>query len=151
MITWEILVLLFGFTMGFILYIHTQYRAGGVLIVPLLTIYFLKYPLMTIILIIVSFVNWIILEIIYNKLKLYGRKLMYISFLIGIILILIVMFLLSNYIILITWYPILLIGMIAYNFHREKHSKVDTTYSLFISSMYFIVLLIVGTIGMVMI
>jgi hypothetical protein len=138
MISWEVITLIIGFALGYLFYSKFNYRGGGVLVVPFLVIYLIKFPLMLPFLIIISFINLFILNFLYSKYLIYGRRLLYLSLIIGIVGLLIAgLFVPVN-----DWYPLLIPGLFAYNMHRELNNPITISKSVMISIIYFAVVFI---------
>ena len=144
-LTWEIIVLLTGFIIGYFLYTKFKFRSGGVLVIPFLAIYSIKFPLMLPLIFLASAITLLIMEIMFKKYIIYGRRLTYLSYVIGIIVLVVFYFLLE---IESTWYSMLLPGMIAYNFHREINSHFPFLKAFSIFLIYLFVLITVGFLGL---
>jgi hypothetical protein len=137
-IYWEAIPLLIGFIIEYVLYTKYKFRAGGVVVIPLLAIYTVKYPLMAVALIGLSMITLLIIEILYSKFVVYGRRLLYMSLTAGIILTLIIMPMLDS---ALGWYSVVVPGLLAYNFHRENHSIVDRARSVIINGATYLLLI----------
>lgn len=138
--TWEIYTLIIGFIIGFFLYTKFKFRGGGVIVVPILSVYFVKFPSLIPYMILISIITFFILEILYSKFIIYGRRLMYVSLFIGMILSLTLVFKFGD----IGWYGFLIPGLLAYNFHREKNSTTKYWLSLSTNIIFFMFLVIVS-------
>jgi len=138
---WELLVLLIGFVIGYIIYEKNYYRAGGVLAIPLLAIYTIKFPLISFYMILVSAVIYILIDLITNRYLLYGRRLLYISLGLGFAF----LFIFINWISIdIGWYPMVIPGLIAYNIYKESKNTIDLVVSIRITIIYLILMFIIG-------
>jgi hypothetical protein len=145
---WESIVLIIGFVIGYILYYKYRYRGGGVIAVPLLVIYTIKFPLMLPLLLISTFLSFFILNFLYLKFIIYGRRLLYISLTIGIVLNLIIQ---NSIKINMGWYPLILTGLLSYNMHREINSGQSFFKSSLISIFFMIFMIIIAFIMIYMV
>lgn len=145
---WEAIPLLVGFVLEFILYSKYQFRAGGVIVLPILAVYFVLYPFFVPILLGLSLLTYIILEILYGKIIIYGRRLLYLALSIGITFSLIASYILAQP---IGTYGFLIPGLLAYNIHREQHSPVMKLKSLVLNSAVFILLVMVAAASLLLV
>ena len=146
---WRIVLCLIGFVIGYWLYNKYQYRAGGVIVVPLVAIYTLSYPMMFFVLVGITAITFILMEYIFHKKFIYGRNMMYLGYLISLLLGILLMISTNVNKIELEWFPLLLCGMVAYNFHREKNSKVETRFSGVVTLCYLALMVFIGFILMV--
>jgi hypothetical protein len=145
MLYWELIPILFGFIIEYFLYTKYKFRAGGVVIIPLFAIYFVKHPFMIPFLILLTGVNYWILEILYSKFIVYGRRLLYLSLIIGILLTILLGIIMPNE---LGWYSFVVPGLFAYNIHREVNSTVERMKSLLINSAVVVFLIIISFIAL---
>ncbi len=136
--TWELIPIIIGFFLGLFLYNKYHFRAGGVIVLPLLAIYFVKNPFFTPYLILVSIFTFFLLEYIYGKHIIYGRRLMYLSLILGITMTLFFAYILNA---TIEMYGLLVPGLLAYNIHRERNSPVFEIKSLAINTLLLLFLI----------
>jgi len=130
--------LLVGFIFSYLIYHHKKFRMGGVIVIPLLAIYTIKYPLLSLIVVLFSIIIFFILKMLMEIKIIYGRRLLYISLFLGVILVSISFIWLKNF----TWYAVLLPGLIAYNYHRESYSGVKIGKAVLFNVLFYIVCLI---------
>jgi len=140
-LSWEFLPLLVGFVMGYFLYQKYMFRSGGVIILPLLAIYFIKFPLSFPMLLISTIISYIVLEIIYSRYIVYGRRLLYLALVISLISVLVFEEVLA---VSIGWYAFILPGLFAYNLHRENNSTLNMLKSAVLSTVMFVFLALVS-------
>lgn len=139
LINWEVIPLLIGFIFSYLIYSYKKYRLGGVISIPLLAIYTIKFPLIALVIVLSSILIFICLEILIERVIVYGRRLFYISMMISVILMTLVeVFISKNP----EWYALLLSGLMAYNYHRENHSGVKITNSILAYFLLYFVCLI---------
>ncbi len=137
---WEILPLLIGFILEYFLYTKYKFRAGGVIILPMLATYAIKYPSLVPTILLITLITYIVLEVLYSKFIIYGRRLLYLSLIIGIIISGSAALVMNN---APFTYAFLMPGLMAYNFHREKHSTVVKIKSTVLNTGVFLLLVIV--------
>ena len=130
--------MLVGFIFSYLIYHHKKFRMGGVIVIPLLAIYTIKYPLLSLIVVLFSIIIFFILKMLMEIKIIYGRRLLYISLFLGVILVSISFIWLKNF----TWYAVLLPGLIAYNYHRESYSGVKIGKAVLFNVLFYIVCLI---------
>lgn len=140
-ISWEVVTLLTGFLVGFVLYSLLKFRSGGVITIPLLAIYTIKFPLLVPFMLLTAAVCFFLIEFLYREYILYGRRLLYISLTLGIFL---TIFFMVIFNINAGWYPLIIPGLMAYNSHREYNSTVNIKKSFLINILLFVLLLIVA-------
>jgi hypothetical protein len=140
MIHQETIILLIGFIIGYFLYSFFKFRSGGVLAMPLLAIYTLNYPLMLPFTIFTVIILFVIMLFMFNKIIIYGRRLLYVSLGFGMILTFIFSYLMK---IDVGWYPLLVPGLLAYNIHREVNSKGNLHYSIIMNILYFVLMMVI--------
>jgi len=138
-INWEIIPLLIGFVCSYIIYTYKKFRMGGVIAIPLLAIYTVKFPLIALVIFISSILIFICLEILMERVIMYGRRLLYVSMIMSVILMALVQIFISKN---PEWYAMLLSGLIAYNYHRENHSGAKMAKSLFFNFLIYFICLI---------
>jgi hypothetical protein len=81
----QLIVLLFGFILGFILYELTRYRIGGVIAIPIMVIYTMDNSLMFPIFLYSIVICLLAGHIISESTLLYGRRLLYVYLAISIV------------------------------------------------------------------
>jgi len=135
---WEIIPLLVGFAFSYLIYHYKKFRMGGVLVIPLLAIYTIKYPLMLLIVSFFSIIIFFMLKILMERFIIYGRRLLYLALFMGVILMSIAFIWLNSF----TWYSVLLPGLIAYNYHRESYSGVKISKAVLFNGLFYVVCLI---------
>jgi len=141
-IYWEIITLIVGFFLGALLYSFYKFRSGGIITIPLLAIYTIKFPVMLPFLLFASFISFISLQLIFTKFIIYGRRLLYISLIIGMVLTMISINLVNAD---AGWFALLLPGIMGYNSHREKHeTKKHFFLSATSNTIYFVLILSVA-------
>lgn len=145
-LTWQFFTLLFGFLFGFVLYHKYTVRLGGVVIVPLVAIYFIEYPTTLSGIIIASALTFLTLEFVYSRYIVYGRRLLYIALVLGMIVMVAVFEAIG--VLSIGWYTLLIPGLLAYNVHREYNSSADIIRSVGLTSLIFVLLLGISFISM---
>ena len=147
-INWEVVPLLVGFIFSYIIYTYKKYRLGGVISIPLLAIYTIKFPLIAVVIILSSVIIFIFLEILMERVVMYGRRLLYISMIISVIFMTVIEIFVSKN---PEWYAMLLSGLIAYNYHREAHSGVKITKSIIAYFLLYFICLISSVVAFSMI
>ncbi len=145
MIQWELIPLLAGFIIEYYLYTKYKFRMGGVVIIPLLAIYAINQPFSFPFLMFLTAINYFILEYFYSHFIIYGRRLLYLSLIIGIVLSLAVGFLMD---VNLSWYGFLIQGLFAYNLHRESNSTANKIKSIAVSSAIFLLLIFISIISL---
>ncbi len=142
-INWEVIPLLVGFIFSYIIYTYKKFRLGGVIAIPLLAIYTIKFPMIAVIILLSSILIFFILEFLMKYLIIYGRRLLYLAMVLSVLIMtLIEIFISKNP----EWYAILLSGLLAYNYHREANSGVKITKSILFYFLLYLVC-IVSSIG----
>lgn len=126
---WEIFPLIAGFVLAYIVYHYKQYRMGGVIVVPLLAVYTIKFPIIALVVVLCSIPTFLILEFLMEHYAIYGRRLLYVSLTISIFVVGISEILLNYN----DWFALLLPGLMAYNYHRESHSDVRVVKSIIVT------------------
>ena len=144
-IYWEALPLISGFIIEYFLYTKYKFRAGGVVVIPLLAVYTIKFPALIPTLLFISFVTFVALELLYHRLVIYGRRLMYLALTIGIIFTVILTPLFDSN---LGWYTLIIPGLIAYNVHRENNSPAHLAKSLLINTATYLLLIVIGIISL---
>ncbi len=141
---WEILPLLVGFLCSYLIYHYHKFRVGGVIAIPILAIYTIKFPLIFIAILITSIFLFFFLEFLLERKAIYGRRLLYLS-LSGSLIIMTSL----QYFINLTydWYALLLPGLMAYNYHRENHDGIEKIKSIMASLILYIVCIIASIIA----
>ena len=138
-VNWEVAPLLVGFIFSYIIYTYKKFRLGGVISIPLLAIYTIKFPLIALVIILSSIIIFIFLEILMERFVLYGRRLLYISMILSVLFMVLIELSISKN---PEWYAMLLSGLMAYNYHREAHSGVDITKSIAVYFLLYFVCLV---------
>ena len=143
----QLLTLLFGFILGFILYEFTRYRLGGIVAIPIMVIYTLDNPLMLPIFFTAIFFCLIFVELIAEKTLLYGRRLLYLNLAVSIATTSILIFSvgsLFNMDLATLTVGSIFPGIMAYNISRETYDVPNTVRSLALMMGNFLVVLIFG-------
>ncbi|KCZ71692.1 hypothetical protein ANME2D_02429 [Candidatus Methanoperedens nitroreducens] len=146
-LNWEFLPLFAGFVIGFFLYQKYMFRGGGVIILPLLAIYFVKFPLSFPKLLFSALITYGALEVLYTRYIVYGRRLLYLALVIGMVVTLAFEDVLSS----IGWYALVLPGLFAYNLHRENNSTSNMLKSAILLSVTFVFLVCVSLFSLYMV
>jgi hypothetical protein len=139
----ETIILFIGFVIGFILYTYFKFRSGGVLAMPLLAIYTFNFPLLLPFIVVSTIFIVLITELLFIKFIIYGRRLLYINLILGMLLVSSFSYLFK---IDLGWYPLLIPGLLSYNFHREVNSKENIFHSIFLNVVYFVSILLISVI-----
>ena len=147
MIGWQILTLIAGFILGYIFYELFNYRAGGVLVIPLMVIYTIEYPLMLVFILLTTLFSFLIVHLIHSKILIYGRRVLYLSLLIGVFTNLALELILKLNVIELSWYPLVLPGLFAYNLHREYNSKNSFPLSICLTIGLYCILGMIALVG----
>lgn len=133
-------ILFMGFILGYAFDELFKIRAGGVVAIPLLVIYTMYNVKLFFLVLLLAALIFFVLEYLFRKTALYGRRLLYISFGLSIITTSVAIALLKEPIsvVFLTMVP----GLMAYNFHREKNSsKPGLLRSLFLTDLYAILVM----------
>lgn len=94
---------------------------------------------MGLVLVILSAITLILINLIFIKFIVYGRRLLYLSVTIGATLaILAINFIGIN----IGWYPIVIPGLVAFNIHKESKTSGELLSSIGVTFAYFLVMLV---------
>ncbi len=136
------LILFIGFALGYLFYEVFKIKAGGVLAIPLLIIYTISNVRLFFLTLFIAAIIFFILEMIFKKTAIYGRRLLYIGFGLSIILTSAAIVLLKapKAVVFLTLIP----GLIAYNFHKEKNSPAGLLWPLFLTDIYAIIMLLLA-------
>ena len=136
------LILFVGFVLGYLFYELFKIKAGGVLAIPLLVIYTVSDVTLFFLTLFIAAIIFFILEFIFKKTAIYGRRLLYLSFGLSIIITSIAIALLKapKAVIFLTLIP----GLIAYNFHKEKNSQSGLLWPLILTDVYAIIMLLLA-------
>lgn len=138
-INWEVIPLLVGFVFSYLIYSYKKFRLGGVISLPLLAIYTIKFPLIALVIVLSSVIIFFILEILMERIVIYGRRLLYIAMVLSVSIMVVVELYISRN---PEWYALLLSGLIAYNYHRENHSGVDIKKSILFYFLLYLICLV---------
>ncbi len=138
-VTWQFFTLLAGFLVGFVLYHKYMIRLGGVIIVPLLAIYFIEFPNTVSGIVLASALTFLVLEFVYSRYIVYGRRLLYVSLALGMAVMLAVFEVMG--ILSVGWYSLMIPGLLAYNVHREFNSSADIVRSVGLTAFLFLILI----------
>lgn len=133
------LILFVGFVLGYLLYELFKVRAGGVVAIPLLVIYTMYNVKIFFLILFLAIFIFLFLELIFKKTAIYGRRLLYISFGLSIIITSIAVWLMKepSPVVFLTLLP----GLMAYNFHREKNSSTGLLKGLVLTDLYAILVM----------
>lgn len=119
----QLIVLLFGFILGFVLYELTRYRIGGVVAIPIMVIYTMANSLMLPMFLFSIVICLLVGHIISEITLLYGRRLLYTYLTISIIITSLIFFYMGSIleinftaITVATIFP----GIVAFNISRES-------------------------------
>lgn len=135
------LILFIGFGLGWLFYEVFKVRAGGVVAIPLLVVYTIHNPLLFGIIIGIAIIIFIILQLIFHKFAVYGRRLLYLSSLFSILFTSITFLLMQErFSLLLTIVP----GLIAYNFHKENNSPTNMMMSVIVTATYLLIMILLG-------
>jgi len=140
---WELAPLMVGFIFSYLIYHYKKFRMGGVIVIPLLAIYTIKYPLMLLLVGFFSVCIFFMLKILMERFIIYGRRLLYLALFMGLILMSIAFIWLNSF----TWYSVLLPGLIAYNYHRESYSGVKIGKAVLWNLLFYIICFVVALIS----
>jgi hypothetical protein len=141
----QLLVLLFGFIFGFIIYELTRFRIGGVVAIPIMVIYTLDDPLMLPIFGFTIVVCLLAGQIIEEKTLLYGRRLLYLNLAVSILTTSLIFFYASSILdINLTALTVGTIfpGIIAFNISRESYDLENTLKMIVMMLANFLVVLL---------
>jgi len=133
--------LLAGFVLGALIYSIYQFRAGGIISIPLLAIYTIKFPIILPFMLLASLLTYLLLELLFVKFIIYGRRLLYIALSLGMVF---VMIILNSINIDAGWYSLLIPGLIAYNAHREVNSGKNLLLSFSLNIICFILIILIS-------
>ncbi len=143
----QLIILIFGFTLGFVLYEVMRYRVGGVVAIPIMVIYTFSNSILLPIFLYSIGVCLIVVSIITERTLLYGRRLLYVYMAISILVtssaVLVVS---SSYnidlatITIGTIFP----GIVAYNLSREAFDFESGLKSAFMMTWNFLVIFLFG-------
>ena len=147
-INWEVIPFFIGFIFSYLIFNYNKLRLGGVISIPLLAVYTIKFPLIALIIMVSSVLIFTLLELLMEQAIIYGRRLLYISMIMSVVLMALVEIFISKN---SEWYAMLLSGIIAYNYHREYHSGVDIKKSIFFCFLLYFVCLISAIVAFLMI
>jgi|SRR3989344_3607031 len=133
------IILFVGFILGYLLYELFKVRAGGVVAIPLLVIYTIYNLKIFFLILLLALLLFLLLELIFKKTAIYGRRLLYISFGLSIIISSIAIWLMKepSPVVFLTLIP----GLMAYNFHREKNSSTGLLKALVLTDIYAILVM----------
>lgn len=134
-------ILLIGFVLGYIIYELFKVRAGGVIAIPLLVLYTLHNIYFFFAILLTSLAVFLILEFIFKKTAIYGRRLLYVSFILSIVVTTLVMILMGE---TSSAFVTIIPGLIGYNFHRENNSSQNIWKALAITDTYAILVIIIA-------
>jgi hypothetical protein len=143
---WELLPLFVGFLLEFVLYTRYKFRAGGVIVIPLLATYLIKYPALVPSILFATVLTFLVLEIAYSNFIIYGRRLLYISLMFGLVVFSVISYFRHS---APFTYAFLMPGLMAYNFHREKHSPVVKFKSMAFNTGVFILLVFTAFLSLI--
>ena len=141
----QLIVLLFGFIFGYIIYELTRYRVGGVVAIPIMVIYTMDEPLMLPIFVFAIIICLLAVYIVTEKTLLYGRRLLYLNLAFSIIITSLIFFyadaiLNMNFTALTvgTIFP----GIVAYNISRESYDLENTMKTIVMMVANFLIVLL---------
>jgi len=138
----ELLLLTVGIVMSMLLYEKYRYRVGGILALTLLVLYGFSSLKIAFWLFLIVIINWLVLEGVFKKTIVYGRRLFFMSCLISIALTFMLYLIIDQMPVYITVIP----GIIAYNLHYEKNANGNLSKSIKLLLLHILVLVIVGVI-----
>ena len=141
----QLIVLLFGFIFGFIIYELTRYRVGGVVAIPIMVIYTLDEPLMLPIFVFAIIICLLAVYIVTEKTLLYGRRLLYLNLAFSIIITSLIFFYADA--ILNMSFTALTVGtifpgIVAYNISRESYDLENTMKTIVMMVANFLIVLL---------
>lgn len=143
----QLMILLFGFIFGYIIYELTRHRAGGVIAIPILVLYTMEAPIILPIFIYAIAMCILIGTIIQEKTLVYGRRLLYLYLTASIICtssaFFFVMYLLDINLLAISVGAVFP-GLIAYNISRESYSWKSGLNSIAWMAWHFLIVLLFG-------
>lgn len=141
----HLVVLLFGFIFGFIIYELTRYRIGGVIAIPIMVVYTMDNPLTLPIFVFSIIVCLLAVYIINENTLLYGRRLLYLNLAISIITTSLIFFytdaLLNMNFTALTVGSIFP-GIIAYNISRESFDLEKSVITIVMTLANFLIVLL---------
>jgi hypothetical protein len=141
-IYWEMIPLVSGFIFGAILYSFYHFRSGGIITIPLLGVYTIKFPVMLPLILVSALLAYVVLQLIFTRYIIYGRRLLYVSLILGIVSMTALVNVLN---IELEWFALLIPGIMGYNFHREIYdSKKHLMLSMVSNMLYFIVVVAIA-------
>lgn len=143
----QLIILIFGFTLGFILYEVMRYRVGGVVAIPIMVIYTFSNSILLPIFLYSIGVCLIVVSVIAERSLLYGRRLLYIYMAISILVTSsAVLFVSTTYNIDLATVTIGTIfpGIVAYNLSREAFDFESMLKSAFMMTWNFLVIFLFG-------
>ena len=138
------IILFVGFFLGYLFYELFKIRAGGVMAIPLLVIYTMYNLNLFFLVLVLAFFIFLVLEFIFKKTAIYGRRLLYISFGLSVLITSLAIALFITGATPVVVYLTLIPGLIAYNFHREKNSSKDFLRSLALTDIYAILVMAIA-------
>jgi len=141
----QLIVLLFGFIFGFIIYELTRYRVGGVVAIPIMVIYTMDEPLMLPIFVFAIIICLLAVYIVTEKTLLYGRRLLYLNLAFSIIITSLIFFYADA--ILNMSFTALTVGtifpgIVAYNISRESYDLENTMKTIVMMVANFLIVLL---------
>ena len=141
----QLIVLLFGFIFGYIIYELTRYRVGGVVAIPIMVIYTLDEPLMLPIFVFAIIICLLAVYIVTEKTLLYGRRLLYLNLAFSIIITSLIFFYADA--ILNMSFTALTVGtifpgIVAYNISRESYDLENTMKTIVMMVANFLIVLL---------
>ncbi len=143
----QLLILLFGFILGFILYELTRYRIGGVVAIPIMAIYTLDNPVMLPIFLFSIVVCLLAVDIISEKTLFYGRRLLYINLAFSIVTTSFLIFYLGSYMDMnLTSVTVgsIFPGIVAFNISRESYDFENAVKTGVMMLWNFLIVLLFG-------
>jgi len=141
----QLIVLLFGFIFGYIIYELTRYRVGGVVAIPIMVIYTMDEPLMLPIFVFAIIICLLAVYIVTEKTLLYGRRLLYLNLAFSIIITSLIFFYADA--ILNMSFTALTVGtifpgIVAYNISRESYDLENTMKTIVMMVANFLIVLL---------
>ncbi len=138
---YKVLLLLMGFAIGYLFYSKFMYRVGGVIVTPLLALYTLSNPIFFFLFLAATFISYATIEVVVSYRLIYGRRLFYVScFTSGVVTFILVYLTNVRHPLMLTILP----GIFAYNLFSDVNSVSNVKKSLFLWSLEFSFLLIIG-------
>ncbi len=138
---YKVFLLLTGFAIGYLFYSKFMYRVGGVIVTPLLAIYTLSNPIFLLLFLVATSISYATIEAVVNFRLVYGRRLFYVScFTSGVVTFILIYLMNVRHPLMLTILP----GIFAYNLFSDVNSVSNVRKSLFLWSLEFSFLLIIG-------